>query len=73
MLLVKTKIGPSTIHGIGLFADEYIPEGTFIWRFQPGFDLKIDKNDLEKLPELARGTFLKYAYLNAEKNIYIGF
>ena len=28
---VKTKIGPNNyFYGIGLFADEYIPEGTFI-------------------------------------------
>lgn len=24
MLLVKTKIGPSTIHGIGLFAERFV-------------------------------------------------
>lgn len=27
MLLVKTKIGPSAIHGIGLFADQFIQKG----------------------------------------------
>ena len=27
-LLVKTRIGPSAIAGIGLFADQFIPEGT---------------------------------------------
>jgi hypothetical protein len=30
MLYVKTKIGPSEIEGIGLFADEFIPKDTII-------------------------------------------
>jgi hypothetical protein len=33
MLLVKTTIAPSPIHGIGLFADQFIPQGTRIWEF----------------------------------------
>lgn len=33
MLLVKTRLGISSIHGIGLFADELIPKGTVTWRF----------------------------------------
>ena len=31
MLLVKTTIAPSSIHGIGLFADQCIPQGTRIY------------------------------------------
>ncbi len=42
MLLVKTKIGQSNISGIGVFADEFIPKGTVIWRYQEGFDQMID-------------------------------
>lgn len=33
MLLVKTYIGPSKIHGIGLFAAENIRKGTVVWEF----------------------------------------
>jgi uncharacterized protein len=40
MLLVKTRLSPSTISGIGLHADEFIPKGTIIWEFSPGIDLK---------------------------------
>lgn len=71
MLLVKTKIGPSKINGIGLFANQFIPKGTPIWKFQPGLDLKIDKNELVKLSEPARKQFLKYAYLSSKINKYI--
>ena len=40
MLLVKTRLSPSAISGIGLHADEFIPKGTIIWEFTPGIDLK---------------------------------
>ncbi|KKQ84137.1 MAG: hypothetical protein UT08_C0023G0002 [Candidatus Woesebacteria bacterium GW2011_GWB1_38_8] len=30
MILVKTKIGPSKINGIGLFANQFIPKGTLV-------------------------------------------
>lgn len=64
MLLVKTKIAPSAISGIGLFADEFIPKGTLIWRFQKGFDIRVDKNYPNILSEPARSFFKKYAYQN---------
>lgn len=41
MLLIPATPRPSTIHGIGLFADAPIPKGTVIWRFSPGLDLEI--------------------------------
>lgn len=62
MLLVKTKIGPSAIHGIGLFADEFIPKGTVLWRFMPGFDLKIPASELKRLFPPAREQFINYSY-----------
>jgi uncharacterized protein len=71
MLLVKTKIAPSSIEGIGLFADEFIPSGTPIWRLQQGFDLEAAPADLQVLPAQARETFLKYAYLRPSSNTYI--
>jgi len=66
MLLIKTKIGPSKINGIGLFANQFIPKGTVIWKFHSGYDIKIDKNELAKLSEITKDCFLKYAYLNPD-------
>ena len=71
MLLVKTKIGPSKIHGIGIFADEFIPKGTIVWKFVPGFDLKLTKEGVKKLPEPAREFFLNYCYLSYDTGYYI--
>lgn len=50
-MYVKTKIAPSKIHGIGLFADEFIPEDTIIWKFTKGFDLKFTKEQVKKFPK----------------------
>jgi uncharacterized protein len=47
MLLVKTKIEKSKISGFGLFADQFIPKGTIIWRFNPMVDKKIHKSIIE--------------------------
>jgi hypothetical protein len=54
MLLVRTSVRPSPIHGLGLFAAEAIARGTPIWRFQPGFDREFSPDQLATLPAAAR-------------------
>jgi hypothetical protein len=71
MLLVKTKIGPSAIAGIGLFADSFIPKGAYVWRFGRGFDIRVDKDYPSTLPEPARSFFMKYAYQIPETLKYV--
>lgn len=71
MLLVKTTIRPSKIHGIGLFADEFISKHTFIWIFTPGFDLEFSEKEVSALPPLARKTFLHYCYKDLDNGKYI--
>lgn len=51
MLRVKTKVGPSIIHGMGLFADEFIPKGTCIWQFDHGFDIDVLITLLDQFPK----------------------
>jgi SET domain-containing protein len=54
MFLVKTRLGLSSIQGIGVFADEFIPKGTVVWEFHEGVDRTIDQDTLSELPEPAR-------------------
>lgn len=70
MLLVKTTIGPSAIHGLGIFADQFIPKGTIIWKFQSDFDQSIDPKKVELLSEPSKKQFLTYAYLNIKTQRY---
>ena len=43
MLVVKTYINKSKIHGFGLFAGENIKKGTVIWKFNPVIDRKFNR------------------------------
>lgn len=71
MLLVDTYVGPSRIHGLGLFAAQDIPAGTVLWRFIPPFDVLFGDRDLEALPEFTRDTVMKYSYFDAVRAAYV--
>jgi SET domain-containing protein len=59
MLLVKTYIDKSAIHGLGVFAGEFIRKGTKIWRFVEGFDRVYSPKQFARLPKPARD-FIKF-------------
>ncbi len=71
MLLVKTKVALSKIHGLGLFADQPIRKGTVVWKFQKGFDLKIHKEKLKLLSAPVKRRFLQLTYFNKKRGEYI--
>ena len=71
MILIKSKTGVSKIHGIGLFADEFIKKGTKVWEYTPWFDFSLSVDQLNKLSEAAREQFLNYAYLSKETGRYV--
>ena len=62
MLLVKTYLDKSPIHGIGVFADERISKGTKMWRFVEGYDHCYSLKQFAKLPKQAREFMKNYAY-----------
>ncbi|MBP6854858.1 MAG: SET domain-containing protein [Candidatus Pacebacteria bacterium] len=70
MLLVKNKIAQSKIHGIGLFADEFIPKGTEIWRFTPGFDQKFTREQILNFPDLLQIYAYKYCWRSKKSGLY---
>ena len=59
MLLVTTYLDKSAIHGIGVFAQEFIAKGTKIWRFVEGFDRAYSPKEYSRLPKAARD-FIKF-------------
>lgn len=71
MLLIRTKIGKSKIHGIGLFADEDIPIGTTIWIYFPKLDIALKTQEVEKLPAVAQNYIYKHTWLSRKLNKYI--
>lgn len=64
MLQVPTRLGASSIHGIGVFATSPIPAGTEVWRFSPGFDLDFEPSIVEGFPKHIRDWFAHYGYVD---------
>ena len=71
MLKVKTKLQMSHIHGIGLFADQFIPKGTTTWEYDPRFDISYTQEKLDNLPSWTKEQFLKYSYFDKKQNKYV--
>ena len=69
-MLVKTKMGVSSIEGAGIFATEFIPKGTKIWELSfPDIELTVAQ--VNALPDIARESFKHYAYFSKTKGTYI--
>lgn len=71
MLTILASAKPSPIHGVGLFADEFIPKGTVTWRFDPTWDIVFPKDDVEKLPEHQKRLVKFFAYFSSKRQAYI--
>ncbi len=68
MLLVKTYLDRSKIHGLGVFAAEFIRKETKIWRFVEDYDRCWTPKQFARLPKQARDYLEDYAY-NADGEI----
>lgn len=71
MILVKTCLGLSDRHGIGLFAAQFIPKGTVTWEFSSELDIGYTQAQIELMSTPAREQFFKYAYFDKELEKYI--
>ena len=71
MLCVKTKLQVSRISGIGLFANEYIPKGTIIWKFEPSIDVLLSKEEINRLSDPAKAQVFNYAFLDMDYKKYM--
>jgi hypothetical protein len=64
MLVVETYIGPSRIHGMGVFAARPLTAGTLVWAFDPAIDQEITADQLASLPEEVRRTLLSRSFVS---------
>lgn len=71
MLLINARVGPSSIQGLGLIAQQFIPTGTIVWSFVAGFDVEIPESFLQSLSEPARAQLIHYAEHFATKNHFV--
>jgi SET domain-containing protein len=71
MLLVKTEIKNSTIHGIGLFALENIAKGKTIWILETQFDKVFSLKAFKELPNITKEYIMHYSYFHKAKNSHV--
>lgn len=62
MLLISTYVAPSSIEGLGVFADEYVPCGSLMWRLNPKFDILVNEMELGALPPHMQSFIARYSY-----------
>ncbi len=70
MLLIKATAQSSSIHGLGLFADQDIPKGTQIWKFSPGLDLEINPSDFDGLSQYEKDFINFYGFKSKKTDNY---
>jgi len=74
MLLVRTHIDKSSIHGIGLFSNQFISKGTNIWEYNSFMDKILTENEINILKErLDSNIFKEFRTLvsRLENNVYM--
>ena len=62
MLLVRTKLLLSGIHGIGVFGDEFIAKETVVWKYSSDLDRVFTEEDLSKMSKLNREFLETYCF-----------
>jgi len=70
MLLIKSYLEKSSIHGFGMFASEFIPKGTKVWEFTPGLDREWTPEQFSELPQKAQEYILHYGWLDPVTNMH---
>lgn len=71
MLMVKTKLQMSPIQGLGVFADQFIPRGTVVWKPHPQFDIRFPLSALSGLPSYTRDRIMHFAYIDKRTGLAI--
>ncbi|MBE0687771.1 MAG: SET domain-containing protein [Anaerolineaceae bacterium] len=62
MLLIRTEIRPSKIHGLGCFSIEKVKKGQIIWVFDPRIDTRFEVSEMYNLHDVAKEFVMIYGY-----------
>lgn len=68
MLTIKHSVRPSSIAGLGIFADETIPAGSLVWKNHTDSELILDIAIFETMSDYMKNNFKHYGYLDIETN-----
>ena len=75
MLTINTYLAPSRVHGIGLFAAEFIPAGSPVWKYNRDID-KIFKKEVflaicNRLDSCSLRHLLNSSYIRGGRYFYL--
>lgn len=71
MILVKTKLKEIEGKGIGLFAAEFIPNGTIWWKDTPLYDKIISKEEYDSYDLIQKEFCDKYIFIKKDGTMYM--
>lgn len=71
MMLIQTRVRPSAIHGLGLFAEEFVPRGTPVWRFVPEWDREFSTAQVAAFPLPAQRHVQWFAFRDAACDCWV--
>jgi uncharacterized protein len=62
MLLIRAKVKKSKVHGVGLFAAQFVSKGTKTWKLKPKIDMVIKTSEYKNLPKTFRKNIDHHIY-----------
>jgi SET domain-containing protein len=62
-----TRLKPSSIHGVGVFAIAQIPKGTYVFPDDDEPIVWVDKKDVEHLPQAIKEFYEDFAIIKGDK------
>ena len=71
MMMVRTELRASAIHGIGVFLTESVEAGQLIWRFDSRIDRVFSDAELKDLPDIAQEFLRTYSTLHANLRLWV--
>jgi SET domain-containing protein len=71
MMMVETELGPSAIHGIGVFVTQRVRSGDVIWRFDSRIDRVFADEELQDMPEQLQQFLRTYSTLHRDLGLWV--
>ena len=71
MLMIRTELRPSDIHGIGVFLTEPVRAGQLVWRFDSRIDRVFSDAELAELPNIMQDFLRTFSTLDAERRLWV--
>jgi len=70
LFYVKTKLKESTIHGVGLFADQDIKKNANVYSSNNRLDLRVSESEFSLLSDDEKSTIKHYGYFDNKNKVW---